>query len=138
MSENSGITGFTLLEIMISLLIFSVGILAIGQMQISAIRGNDFSSEFTVALVLAQNQIDYLSALDYQHGDLADTNENGTTGLSETAAADHKKTCQKKYAVFWNTAADHPEDGSTQIRVIVQWKTGSRTRQVSLDALKIE
>ena len=58
--------GFTLIEVLISLIIFAVGLLAIAGMQITSIKGNHFSSNVTQAAVLAQNKLEYLKNLPFE------------------------------------------------------------------------
>lgn len=57
--------GFTLLEVMISTVILSVGLLAIGIMQISSIDGDAKAREMTEAGTLAMDQLETLLASDY-------------------------------------------------------------------------
>ena len=52
--------GFTLLEVIIAISIFAVGVLAVATMQISATRGNRLGNELTQATTLAQMQIEEL------------------------------------------------------------------------------
>lgn len=65
--KNSGHTksGFTLIELVVAILIFSVGILGIAKLQNVAVQGNSFSMQMTDAVNIAYNQLEYLSALDY-------------------------------------------------------------------------
>jgi len=58
--------GFTLIEVLFSLIIFAVGLLAIAGMQITSIKGNHFSSNVTQAAVLAQNKLEYLKNLSFE------------------------------------------------------------------------
>ena len=52
--------GFTLLEILIAVSIFAIGVLAVASMQISAIRGNRLGNEVTQATLLAQDKLEEL------------------------------------------------------------------------------
>jgi len=52
--------GFTIVEVMIAIAIFSVGILAAATMQVSAIRGNQTGNEITQATFLAQDMLEQL------------------------------------------------------------------------------
>jgi type IV pilus modification protein PilV len=52
--------GFTLLEILIAVSIFAIGVLAVASMQVSAIRGNRLGSEVTQATILAQDKLEEL------------------------------------------------------------------------------
>ena len=50
--------GFTLLEVMIGLIILSIGILGLAAMQITFLRGNSFSIMMTEATSIARNKIE--------------------------------------------------------------------------------
>jgi type IV pilus assembly protein PilV len=57
--------GFTLIEILIALTIFAVGLLAIAALQTSAISMNSTSNKLTNLSTVAMDQIERLSALPY-------------------------------------------------------------------------
>jgi len=57
--------GFTLLEVMISAVVLSIGLLAIGIMQIASIDGDSKAKEMTEAGTLAMDQLESLLAMDY-------------------------------------------------------------------------
>lgn len=57
--------GFNLIEVMISLVILSVGLLAVAQMQVAAIRSIAFSRHLTSATYLARQQLEYLRSLPF-------------------------------------------------------------------------
>lgn len=57
--------GFTLIELVVAILIFSIGILGIAKLQSVAVQGNSFSMQMTDAINIAYNQLEYLSVLDY-------------------------------------------------------------------------
>ena len=65
--------GLSLLEVLVGISILAVGLLAVAQMQITAIQGIDQSEEATVALNLAQEQLEQIINGDYNSADLADT-----------------------------------------------------------------
>ena len=52
--------GFTLIEIMIALVILSIGLMALAGMQVSAINGNAFSKRMTTAVSIAEQTIEQL------------------------------------------------------------------------------
>lgn len=62
---NGGDRGFTLVEVMMALVIFSVGILGVASMHISSITGNHYVMEHTQALSMAKSRIDRLMMLSY-------------------------------------------------------------------------
>ena len=53
-------SGFTLLEILIAITVFSVGLLGMASMTVGIIKGNKFSNDLTTATTLAQNQMEYI------------------------------------------------------------------------------
>ena len=57
--------GFTLLEVLVALTIFAVGLLAVAVLQTSAIKMNSTSGKLTNLSTLAMDQIEKLSALPY-------------------------------------------------------------------------
>jgi type IV pilus assembly protein PilV len=50
--------GFTMLEVLIGLIILSVGLLGLAAMQITFLRGNSFSIKMTEATSIARNKIE--------------------------------------------------------------------------------
>ena len=55
--------GFSLLELLIALVVLSVGLLGMAEMQVTSISGNAFSNNVTIATGLAQNKIEELKKL---------------------------------------------------------------------------
>ena len=63
--------GFSLIEVLITLVLFAVGMLAIGGMQIGSIKGNSFSQEVTQATVLSQDRLEELRKMDFDDSNLS-------------------------------------------------------------------
>jgi len=63
-------SGFSLIEVLISLAILSVGLLAVSSMQITSIKGNFSSGNVTNATVLAQSKLEELRRLSYTDSNL--------------------------------------------------------------------
>jgi type IV pilus assembly protein PilV len=70
--RRKGEQGFTLIEVMIALVIFAIGILGVAIMQLNAINGNASARMSTETVTLAQDQIERLLGLPYDHADLTD------------------------------------------------------------------
>ena len=78
--------GFTLIEVLIGMTVFAIGILGVAAMQISAIEGNSYSSHLSEASTISQDKIEELILLNYDNhvlfdddGDDDDVNNgNGT------------------------------------------------------------
>ena len=116
------IKGFTLIEVLIVLAIFSIGILAVAAMQMTSTKGNASARRITEATALAENQIENLMQLSYDHADL------------NPAANPHQST-QGPYTTNWDvTEVDLDADGtndSKTVDVTVNWSYGG-DRSVSI------
>ena len=62
--------GFTLIEVLIAVAIFSIGILGVGTMQLRSTKGNTNARIGTEASVWAQDRVETLMLLAYTHTDL--------------------------------------------------------------------
>ena len=63
-------SGFSLIEVMVALAVFSVGLLAIFSMQFSAIKTNALARGVTENITVASVKAEQLMALPYEHADL--------------------------------------------------------------------
>lgn len=64
MNHASNQKGFTLLELLIALVILSVGLLGLAGLHIAAIRGNVSGFKMSTASAVAQQRLEELKALD--------------------------------------------------------------------------
>ncbi len=62
--------GFTLLEVMVSLVIIAVGLLGLSSLTVSMIQGNVFSDKLTTATILAQDKLEELENLAFTDAQL--------------------------------------------------------------------
>lgn len=142
-------SGFTLVEVLISLMIFAVGILAVINMQLFSTAYNVKSRGMTEGIVVAQNKIEELSALPYTDADLTDrtTGANvggvGDLGLDDFPSndlavnnADHTDAADPKYTVYWNVQDDAPFNDTKLIRVIVRWQEKGVFYNFPIDMVK--
>ena len=116
-NDNSA---FSLLEVVLSLAIFSIGIVGLYSVQTRTIGQNYTSNRITTAVNWGAEKVEDLLALSYQ--DLKDTNNNGTAGLADstTATADGSETSPDGvYTLLWNVAVNRPIYKTKTIRVIV-------------------
>ena len=97
--------GFTLLEVIIALFIFSIGLLAVASMQMTAIKGNYFSGTLTEATSWAGDQMETLMSLPYADPDLA-------AGSS---------TQEGIYTIAWSVADDDTTNNTKTITITVTW-----------------
>jgi prepilin-type N-terminal cleavage/methylation domain-containing protein len=127
--KRIGNKGFTILEAVIALAIFSIGILAVAGMQVSSTNGNASARFSTEAATLAQDVVERLLALDYDP-DLA-------IPLPEfDPAIDHSRTDPTgKYTTDWTVSAG-PIPNSLTIDVVVSWRVYGSPRRYDLSFIK--
>jgi type IV pilus assembly protein PilV len=115
--------GFTLIEVLMVLVIFSVGILAVAAMQTTSVKGVSSARRVTEAIALAENQIERLIELPYDHDDL------------DPALNANHQFVQGPYALNWNVDnTDMDGDGnddSKTVGVTVNWVYG-KERNVNI------
>jgi prepilin-type N-terminal cleavage/methylation domain-containing protein len=116
-----GNKGFTLIELLIAMAIFSVGILAVGAMQITATNSNALARMHTESYTWAVDRIEGLMALGYEDGDIT--------------AGDHGPVTEGPYAISWNVQDDTPTAGAKTIQVTVAG-ANRRARPLSIDFIK--
>jgi prepilin-type N-terminal cleavage/methylation domain-containing protein len=116
------IKGFTLIEVLIVMAIFSIGILAVAAMQVTSTTGNASARRITEATALAETQIENLMQLSYDHADLDPANNPhpGPPG---------------PYSMYWDvTEVDLDANGTNDskiVDVIVSWNYGTE-RSISI------
>jgi len=122
--------GFTLLEVLIAITIFAVGILAVATMQVSAIRGNRLGNELTQATFLAQMQIEALKSADIDSATLipADEPYNDPNNPVDKTGANG--------GIFNRSWRIDPNTGfSRLVTVTVTWPQGVNNHNVVLSTI---
>ena len=123
--------GFSLIEVLIALAIFSIGILAVSSLQVSASMQSRNSSEITQASAIAFNQMEELMLRPFDHNDLS-------------PALNPHLLASGKYRIQWN-AIDSDLNGDTineskTVELTVSWNkltsSGPNERQVRLFFIK--
>lgn len=105
-TDKNNNQGFTLVEILIAMAIFSIGILAVTAMQITAINSNASARKITDVTTLAEDRLERLMALPWNDPDLAPANN------PHQVAADG-------YTAEWNiTDTDLDGDGNNDSKII--------------------
>jgi type IV pilus assembly protein PilV len=128
--------GFSLVEILIAMTVFAVGLLALAGMQITAIQGNAFSGTTTDAATLAQDRLEQLMPLTY----------SSLTTDDDLAAGAHPPGTQQiggtvtiqgiTYTNTWNVTDNSPIDNTKTVNMAVTWAENGRQRTVSVQGVK--
>ena len=148
--------GFTLIEILIGMTVFAIGILGVAAMQLAAIKGNSYSSHLSEASTFTQNKIEEIILLDYDDPVLLDDDGdgiddgiddgNGTAGLDDGGSPGDTPDQQYQstgatgvqYDTYCNIAVDEPTAGSKTIRLITTWTEKGATKTVTIDYIKAD
>jgi len=118
--------GFTLIEVLIAISIFAVGLLAVAAMQLSAIRVNSTAGQITTRITWAQDKLEELMALPYSDPWIEDLGDppSGT----DTAGNAHQETTPDGYYIIsWAVTNNTPISGTKLITVMVTGR-GKTTR----------
>ena len=123
--------GFTLGEVLVAMVVFSVALLGLARMQIGAIQVNTIASRLTQGTTLAQDRVEQLMALPYNDPTLAGTTAKGTF----TSYTDPNPP--QGYTIRWDVDTDVPSTGIKTINIFVTWKNkASQTKTFSLSVQK--
>ncbi|HNR12345.1 MAG TPA: prepilin-type N-terminal cleavage/methylation domain-containing protein [Thermodesulfobacteriota bacterium] len=142
--------GFILLEVLIAAVVMAIGLLALAQLQVIAIRMNAYNRAVSEATLLAAAHLEYLQRLPSLSADefsvpeqnpLLDTDDDPSDLEEISGSPDHvhpdypidKNGCPadpqtKRYGIFWNVADDTPnvpEHTAKTVAVTVTWVNGS-------------
>jgi type IV pilus assembly protein PilV len=107
--------GFSLVELLIAVSIFSIGVLAVATMQISAIGGNRFGNEVSQATYLGQEKIEEL--------------KNSTDIAAEADGNDQQGIFNRSWQITPVTG------NSQQVTVTVAWTVGGGNHDVVLSTI---
>lgn len=111
--------GYTLIEVLIALTIFSVGLLAVAGMQTSAIRMNSTAGKLTNLSTWGMDKIEELSALPFSHS------------LLDSAGNPHQEV-SRDYIISWTVIDNYPVTNTKHITVTVT----SRGKLANISFLK--
>ena len=140
--------GFTLLEVIVAISVFTVGLLAVASMQVSAIKGNTLAGGVTEATTWLSDQMEKLMVLPFDHAQLADTDSDGTDqdpdedgvdddggnfGLEDAtaASADHQ-AIRGRCTLYWNVAPGEEIKDTKTVNVIVTWTDHGIPKRISM------
>jgi len=111
--------GFTLLEVVIALFIFVIGILGVLAMQIRSIQGNSSGQRLTEAAAQAQEVLESITQrpyADFAPG-LPTTTQSGNYSITQTVAEIPGSPLKKEDAL-WITVVVNWQEGSGPVRIM--------------------
>ncbi len=111
-------SGFTLLEVLVTLTLLTLGLLGVASLTTGIIKGNSYSKNITSATIVAQQQIDQAQRLGY-------TSVNSLAGSSTIAMGGTSFTRQ-------TTVTDSsPSLNMKTVAVSVSWNPGNYSVNLS-------
>ena len=138
--------GFTLVEVLVAMIIFTFGVLAIIKMQMVSQWTNVKARGVTEAIVAAQNAVENISSMAYNDPQIADDGAgnldsipptaNDLLGAPVTAPSDGADFTNAQYPVYWNVQDNTPYIGTKTIRVIVRWRDRGLVPTYTMDIVK--
>ncbi len=118
--------GFTLVEILVAMMILSVGILAVSQLTIMGMKSHSTTRLKVYARTTMDTFFETLNALPANHADLVN-GDGPAPDLDDIVTPDHMTTVQDQstdniqYQIVWNIQDDIPDNRFRTIRIHVMW-----------------
>jgi len=160
--------GFSLLEVLLGISVFMIGMLGVTALNISSLKSNTFSGNLSEATLIAATKIEEFMAMDFNDikdnngdGTDQDANKNGIDDDDEGTATDgianfglddigegvaddfdNNLGYNEIYTVYWNVAVSKPipvtPPRTKTINVIVEWKVKDEPRTISMEVVRMK
>jgi len=137
--------GFTLVEVLVALAILIIGLFGTLSLGITSINQNAYTRHLAQATNLAEEQLENLLSLPFNHSSLTDTDGDGASGLddADSLTVDHSYSgnpVNDRFFLYWNVAEDKADTVTTfgvkTIVVLVKWKEGGLWHTFKVSSLK--
>jgi prepilin-type N-terminal cleavage/methylation domain-containing protein len=122
--------GFTLVEVLMAMMVFSLALLELGRMQLVATQVNTVAGRLTQGTTLAQDRVERLMTLPYDDPQLADTTAVGTF----TSYTDPNPP--QGYTIRWEVDTNAPTAGVKTINIFVTWTNLKAAKTFTLSVHK--
>jgi len=123
-------SGYTLIEILISMVILAVGLLALNAMQATFATGSGDSRSFTRAAQVASQQMEELRNADYDASDVQDTNSTGPTDHGPESVSLNGL----EISISWTV--EEIATSTKSITVTADWNYKGRDKSVTVSGVK--
>lgn len=137
--------GFTLIEVLVAIVILSIGIMALSAMQTVAIQGNATANRITDFSNWASDRAEQVFAMQYVDNDntcdndeITDANDNGLAGLDDSESPDCGPVTKGNYSIVWNVAEDEPMPDTKTIHVIVTRSDQDSSKRATFEYIKMK
>jgi len=133
--------GFTIIEVLIAMAIFSIGILGVAAMQIASVKGNAAARGVTDIATLAADRLEKLMVLPYNDNDLtAGDHSVGsgnvtliTDGIDNNFNGEIDENGETgPLTISWTVVDDMPANNAKTVTVTVDHAAPSVDRQVNI------
>jgi prepilin-type N-terminal cleavage/methylation domain-containing protein len=128
--------GFTLIEVLVALGVFSVALLGLEKMHLTAIQVNTVANRLTQATTLAQDRVERFMAMPYDDPLLADTTAKGIPTSYPNAGHPDPSPPPQGYTIRWDVDTDVPSVGIKTINIFVTWNNLRASKTFSLSMRK--
>jgi len=136
--------GFSLLELMLAIAVFSVGVLAVGTIQVKSIKTTDTAKYVTEDLSMASAMLERFAALEYNHPDLVSSDNDYDGYDSSTGLLKQPDFVRQfgRYTISWEVFENYmgttPALPAKRITMTITW-TGEdgQTRVHSFEYVKV-
>ena len=118
--------GFTLVEVLIAILILTVGLLGMASLTVAIIKGNKLSADLTTATTLAQDKMEDLRRLGYSGTPATDDTNTEAYG-SISGYATYKRVTETDF--------DNPAADMKMITVTAYWQDSIGEHSVELKTI---
>jgi type IV pilus assembly protein PilV len=124
--------GFTLIEVLIAISIFMIGVLAVASLQAAALRSNAHSMGLTEAVNAAQEQVEQILAAPFDPAD---------SFFTANHDIDYTSPLGEQYNIGWQVTDWHDWDGdgtneAAEIAVTVSWAGMTGARSINFNFMK--
>lgn len=113
--------GFTLIELMVAIVIFAIGIIGVAKMQTESVKGNSYAMQLTRANNVAQDMTEYLKVLPFTSDSLGGASIP-MTGDDVTKAASDVTTSGITYEREWIINQSESDENLREVTVQVWWQ----------------